>query len=854
MSCPFPARPVRRGRPRRPAGRRGRGVVRAASGSTPTGEAGGYPLRGGSPSECGPADNSGTGGSRWTRPGGGWRRDGAAAAGDDRGRAAAGRLRPLPGQADDGRAARRRGGRLHRRARPAGRGAPLPRPGRRRLEETPLTHLGNDHWRGRVAFERLGVHACEIVAWVDTFGTWIHDLAAKVAADQDVEIDLLVGAELVLEALSSAGEEGRQLAAWAARLASPGGEALEAALDPELERLMGRLAPRGAVATSTRIKVLVERPRAAEGRLVRDVPPLVVAGRRPPRHLRRRPTRLPYIAGHGLRRALPAADPPHRHDAPQGAEQHRVAEPGRPGSPWAIGAPAGGHKAVHPELGTLEDFARSSPPPPRSASRSRSTSPSSARPTTPGSASTRSGSARRPDGTHPVRREPAEEVRGHLPLRLRDGRLARRCGRSCADVVRFWIEQGVRIFRVDNPHTKPFAFWEWLIGEVRARASRTSSSSPRRSPGRRSMYRLAKLGFTQSYTYFTWRNTKRELTEYLTELTPPTSREFFRPNFWPNTPDILPEYLQTRRPAGVRHPAGPGRHAWPPTTASTGRRSSCRREPAARAGQRGVPATPRSTRSGTGTSTQPDSLRDSSRASTGSGARTRPCSATTEPALPRHRQRPVPLLQQVEPGRRATIVLVVVNLDPHHVAVGLGRPALDGSSASPGATSFEVRRPDWATDYLWHGEPELRATRSPTSPAPRLQPAAPDRVRGRHVIDYYLEQIRAAHRPRDACADVGGDRRTDGHLVQGRDHLRAPRARLLRQRRRRHRRLPRADRSKLDYLQDLGVTALWLLPFYPSPLQDDGYDIADYTTSTPTTARCATSSRFLARRTSAACA
>ena len=175
------------------------------------------------------------------------------------------------------------------------------------------------------------------------------------------------------------------------------------------------------------------------------------------------------------------------------------------------------------------------------ASRSPSTSRSRRRPTIRTRRSTRSGSgADRTDD--PVRREPAEEIPGHLPIRLRDRRLAR-ASAELRGVFQFWLDQGVRIFRVDNPHTKPFAFWDWLIDDVKRDYPETiflAEAFTRPNV----LYRLAKTGFTQSYNYFPWRNTKEELTEYLTELTQTDVREFFGANLWPNTPDILPEYLQ----------------------------------------------------------------------------------------------------------------------------------------------------------------------------------------------------------------------------------------------------------------------------------------------------------------------
>ena len=194
---------------------------------------------------------------------------------------------------------------------------------------------------------------------------------------------------------------------------------------------------------------------------------------------------------------------------------------------------------------------------------------------------------RRPDGTIQYAENPPKKYQDIYPFDFETEQW-RELWEELKSVVQFWVDQGVRIFRVDNPHTKPFPFWEWLIARDQAGLSRSASSWPRRSPAPRRCTAWPSCGFTQSYNYFPWRNTKWELTQYLTELTQTEVREFFGPNLWPNTPDILPEYLQFGgRPAhhGALHPGGhPGaqlRHL------RAGLRAV--REPPARPGQRRVP-------------------------------------------------------------------------------------------------------------------------------------------------------------------------------------------------------------------------------------------------------------------------
>ena len=232
----------------------------------------------------------------------------------------------------------------------------------------------------------------------------------------------------------------------------------------------------------------------------------------------------------------------------KGKNNSRTAQPGEPGSPWAIGGKEGGHKSIHPDLGTLDDL--------------RSLVEAAGRigidialdlayqcsPDHPYVKKHPEWFRHRPDGTIQYAENPPKKYEDIYPFEFESIRW-RSLWEELKSIVEFWIEQGIRIFRVDNPHTKPFDFWEWMIRDLKKKhPDLIFLSEAFTRPN--IMYRLAKLGFTQSYTYFTWRNTKKELTDYLTELTQTEVREFFRPNLWPNTPDILPEYLQYGGRAG----------------------------------------------------------------------------------------------------------------------------------------------------------------------------------------------------------------------------------------------------------------------------------------------------------------
>ena len=226
----------------------------------------------------------------------------------------------------------------------------------------------------------------------------------------------------------------------------------------------------------------------------------------------------------------------------KGRNNSPVAGPDDPGSPWAIGAAEGGHKAVHPQLGTLEDFRHLVA---RAAEHGIEVALDIAFQCSrdhPYVTEHPEWFRSRPDGTIQYAENPPKKYEDIFPFDFETAHW-RELWDELKSVVEFWIEQGVRIFRVDNPHTKPFAFWEWLIGEVkRAHPETIFLAEAFTRPN--VLYRLAKVGFTQSYNYFAWRNTKAELTQYLAELTQTPVREFFGPNLWPNTPDILPEYLQ----------------------------------------------------------------------------------------------------------------------------------------------------------------------------------------------------------------------------------------------------------------------------------------------------------------------
>jgi starch synthase (maltosyl-transferring) len=418
--------------------------------------------------------------------------------------------------------------------------------------EASMTPLAGDRWQATFAVETLGRYAYTVQAWVDPFGTWARDLSRRVAAGHDVAPELVVGAALVEAAQARAvPADARRLAAAAGALRRGGGDATAAALDPDLAAVMARWAERRDLTTFDReLWVLVDRARARFSTWYELFPRSCAA--EPGRHgtLADCQARLDYVAEMGFDVVyLPPIHPIGRTHR-KGRNNAPTAGPDDPGSPWAIGAAEGGHDAVHPQLGTLDDVRRL-------VARARALGLEVAldlafqcSPDHPYVTEHPEWFRWRADGRVQFAENPPKRYEDIFPLYF-EGDAWASLWEELRRVVAFWIKQDVRIFRVDNPHTKPFRFWEWLLAAIRAEHPDVlflSEAFTRPAV----MYHLAKLGFTQSYTYFAWRNTKWELERYFTELTRTEVVEFFRPNLWPNTPDILTEYLQTGgRPAFV---------------------------------------------------------------------------------------------------------------------------------------------------------------------------------------------------------------------------------------------------------------------------------------------------------------
>jgi starch synthase (maltosyl-transferring) len=411
-------------------------------------------------------------------------------------------------------------------------------PGATGFAEEPMTQISPDRWRGEFAAAAIGFHGFQIEAWVDVFASWRDELERKVAGGQEnLDSELAEGAALLEGAAARLRGDARAVVADAAallRTGAPGAERADVALSPAVAEVMRRVPERPEKVRGPMLEVDIDRERARVGAWYELFP-------------------RSFGGLAGVERAIPALAelgfdvlylPPihpigvtHR----KGRNNAPTARPGEPGSPWAIGGAGGGHTAVNPELGTMADLESLV-----AAGRAHGVEIAldfaiQCSPDHPWLTEHPDWFHRRPDGTLKYAENPPKKYQDIYNVNF-----ASEDWRGLWDALRdalvFWVERGVRIFRVDNPHTKPIGFWQWLIRTVREEHPDVIFLAEAfTTPAR--MYALAKAGFSQSYTYFTWKNSVEELTGYVRELAGPAS-EFFRPNFFANTPDILHAYLQ----------------------------------------------------------------------------------------------------------------------------------------------------------------------------------------------------------------------------------------------------------------------------------------------------------------------
>jgi starch synthase (maltosyl-transferring) len=411
-------------------------------------------------------------------------------------------------------------------------------------QHEPMSLHSNDRWHGAFMPPEPGRYLFVIEAWTDHFGSWRRDVLLKSGAGIDVSLEAREGREL-LDELRSNDPHDRQVIE-ATRREFDRTRSLSVLLAEELAQAAAASLARSDLIRSIPIPVVADRPRARAGAWYEMIPRS--QGTVPGKHgtFADCIARLPEIAALGFDVVYLTPIHPIGLTNRKGRNNSVKAQPGDPGSPYAIGGAEGGHTAVHPELGTLADFRRFA-----EACKSHGMEVAldfaiQCSPDHPWLTEHPEWFNRRPDGSIKYAENPPKKYEDIVnPDFYCADRIA--LWQALRDVVLFWVRQGVEIFRVDNPHTKPFPFWEWLIHEVQTRDPGVlflseAFSRPKIMKG------LAKLGFSQSYSYFTWRTHKAEFQDYLTEITRYPEHDYFRPNFFTNTPDILPVHLQSGEP------------------------------------------------------------------------------------------------------------------------------------------------------------------------------------------------------------------------------------------------------------------------------------------------------------------
>ena len=419
----------------------------------------------------------------------------------------------------------------------------------REWQRTPMTPHENDRWRGSFTPDQPGRYVYAIEAWTDLYASWKHGFELKRKAAQDagrdanaeIGLDALEGATLLTQAQHGSPQAAAAIVGRCNAYLETGD--LDALIAPELDAAMAESQPRADLTRSRLFPLMIDRPRAVTGAWYEMVPrsQSSVAGQHGT--FGDCIARLPDIAAMGFDVLYFTPIHPIGTTNRKGRNNALVAEPGDPGSLYAIGAAAGGHDAIHPQLGTLADFDALV-----EACRSHRLEVAldiavQCSPDHPWLKQHPNWFKRRPDGSMKFAENPPKKYEDIVnpDFGCED---AGSLWDALRDVFLFWIGHGVRIFRIDNPHTKPFNFWEWLIHDIQLKHPDVvflaeAFTRPKLMKG------LAKLGFSQSYTYFTWRTQKWEIESYLNELTRYPERDYYRPNFFVNTPDILPYHLQS---------------------------------------------------------------------------------------------------------------------------------------------------------------------------------------------------------------------------------------------------------------------------------------------------------------------
>ncbi len=414
-------------------------------------------------------------------------------------------------------------------------------------QEIRMIPADNDDWYCEFKVEKQGTYTYFVEGWVDYALNWQHGTERKIFDSQQVKSELLEGAEYVKESLKLASKEEKKYLDTVVKLFTTESEydnGVREAISHELTQIFKKYPTRFLANQSQELQVYVDREKALFSTWYEFFPRS--ASQEEGKHgtFKDCETLLPRVAAMGFDTLYFPPIHPIGEVNRKGKNNATNAEPGDVGSPWGIGSQYGGHKATHPELGTIEDFKSLVKTAKDLGIEVAMDYALQAAPDHPYVKKFPQWFKWRPDGTVQYAENPPKKYQDILPIYFESSDW-KNLWKELLDVALFWVEEcGIRVFRVDNPHTKPFYFWGWLIAEIKKKHPDVLFLAEAFTRPK-IMNELAKQGFSQSYTYFTWRNTKSELTEYVTELTQSEQKEFYRPNFWPNTPDINPFALQS---------------------------------------------------------------------------------------------------------------------------------------------------------------------------------------------------------------------------------------------------------------------------------------------------------------------
>lgn len=417
----------------------------------------------------------------------------------------------------------------------------------KKWQEIRMQETGNDEWIAQFKVEKQGFYTYFVEGWVDYALNWQHGTERKINDNQHVKSELLEGAEYCQAILKEVSKDEKAFlnnAIKAFQDEKKYNEAIAIALSKELHDIFYNHPTRTLANSSIELKVYVDRKKALFSTWYEFFPRSSSEVKGKHGTFKDCEKLLPRVASMGFDTLYFPPINPIGEVNRKGKNNATNAQPGDVGSPWGIGSKHGGHKSTHPELGTLEDFKSLVKKAKELGIEVAMDYALQAAPDHPYVKDFPQWFKWRPDGTVQYAENPPKKYQDIQPIYFESGDW-KNLWKELLDVALYWVEEcDIKVFRVDNPHTKPFYFWGWLIAEVKKKHPDVLFLAEAFTRPK-IMNELAKQGFTQSYTYYTWRNSKAELIEYLEELTKSEQKEYFRPNFWPNTPDILPYALQS---------------------------------------------------------------------------------------------------------------------------------------------------------------------------------------------------------------------------------------------------------------------------------------------------------------------